>query len=317
MYEKFRGSLEGPNKIKIEEELAGYKGGVAEFAGEKPENKDSDWELSRPEVTESESILHFNEGLKAAKEIIEKLKGKFVGANYIYTYQNGYDDGRISLLEEVGEEEILKKLAYERGWSPLHDDTLAFSGSKHGNGHDITYSLGGKELHSSRFFRNTDAETFYYVAGKPVRSQEYEAFREEIRKMLYENYQQRGAEANCFRELPPEVKAKVEKMRFNYRTEQVLKNGTVVPAGIIRLKHIYGSSYFGSGGGYGSVNAFDLAAWREGRRVKKEVATKNGDNGFVSGPNEATIEPNTVLICKDGDAIGHEGRSWEEIYICE
>jgi len=106
-------------------------------------------------------------------------------------------------------------------------------------------------------------------------------------------------------------------MRFDHRTEQVLKDAQVVEAGTLKLKHIYGSSYFGSGGGYGSVNAYDLAAWREGKRVKKEVATQNGDNGFMSGPNEATIESGTILICKGGDAIGREGRSWEEIYICE
>lgn len=320
MSEKFRGYSEDSSKVKkeIQEGIIEYKEGAAEFAGEEQEYENSGWELSKPEVTESESILNFNEGIETAKEVMEKLKGEFIGAKYRDTYRGSYENGRIALLEKVGEEEILKKLAYERDWSPLYDDTLAFSGSEHGNGHNMTYFLGGKELHSSNFSDNTDAETFYYVAGKPVRSQEYEAFKKEIRKMLYENYKERGAEETYARKLPSELKEKVEKMRFDHRTEQVLEKGKIVQAGTIHLKHgPYGASYFGSGGGYGSVNAYDLAAWREGKRVKKEVATKDSDDGFTSGPNEVTIESGTVLICKGGDAIGDTGRSWEEIYICE
>jgi hypothetical protein len=106
----------------------------------------------------------------------------------------------------------------------------------------------------------------------------------------------------------------VEKMR---RTEQVLRDARVVAAGTLKLKDIYGSSYFGSGGGYGRVDAYDLAGWRAGKRIKKSIATEDRDNGFVSGPAFATIEPNTVLICKGGDNIGDEGRYQEEIYICE
>ncbi len=319
MSEKMRGGPEDPNKVKkeiAEGIMAEYKEGAAEFAGEQEQYDDS-WELSKPQVTESESILNFNAGIEAAKEMMEKMKGEFIGAQYRYTYQGGYDDGRIALLAEAGEDEILKKLAYERNWSPLYDDSLAFSGSEHGNGHNMTHLLGGKEIYSSNFSRNTDAENFYSVAGKRVTGNDYQAFMNEVRTMLYANYKERGAEETYRRELPPEVKAKVEKVRFDHRTEQVLRDGKVVPAGVIHLKHIYGSSYFGSGGGYGSVNAFDLAEWKNGKRVKKELSTQDGDNGFMSGPNEIMIEPNTVVICKGGDAIGREGRSWEETYICE
>lgn len=313
-----RGGLEDPSKVRkeIAEGMAEYKEGAAEFAGER-ERYDDCWELRKPEVTESESILNFNAGIEAAKEIMEKMKGEFIGAEYNYTYQGGYNNGSISLLAETSEDKILKKLAYERNWYPLYDDSLAFSGSEHGNGHRRTYLLGGKEIYSSNFSQDTDDEAFYFVAGKPVTSNDYEEFRNKVRKMLYENYKKRGAEETYYRELPPEVKAKVEKVRFDHRTEQVLRDGKVVPAGVVHLKNIYGSSYFGSGGGYGSVNAFDLAEWKNGKRVKKELATQDGDNGFMSGPDKITIEPNTVVICKGGDAIGREGRSWEETYICE
>src|SRR3989338_3878889 len=318
MSEKMCGGPEDPNKIKkeIAEGLAEYKEGVAEFAGEQQEYEEDDnrWEKAIPEVNPAESKRHLESGLEKAKEIIAGVKGDFIGARYSTNFY-GYSTGQIESLVNVGEEEIIKKLALGKDWSPLYDDQMAFSGRSRGDGSHFRHFIGDKEVSSSSFSQNTDAATFYYVAGEAVTPEDYEAFREEVRKMLYENYQQRGAQETYNRQLPPEVKGKVKKMRFDHRTEQVLKDAQVVEAGTLKLKHIYGSSYFGSGGGYGSVNAYDLAVWREGKRVKKEVATQNGDNGFMSGPNEATIESGTILICKGGDAIGREGRSWEEIYI--
>lgn len=320
MSEKFRGGPEDPNKVKkeIEEGVAEYKEGRAEFAGEEPEYEEDDYgrELNKSEVSPEVSARNLEAGLERAKEIIEGLKGDFVGAHYSDDFY-GYKTGRLATLEAEGEEEIVKKLALGKDWYPLFDDQLTYSGRSSGDGSHFTNYIGAQEISSSDFSRNFDAETFYSIGGQPVTGDDYEKFREEVRKMLYENYKERGAEETYRRQLPPELKAKVEKTRFDHRTEQVLKDATVVSPGTIKLRHIYGSSYFGSGGGYGSVNAYDLAAWREGKRVKKEVATKDGDNGFMSGPNEATIESGTILICKGGDAIGREGRSWEEIYICE
>jgi len=320
MLEKMRRGPENPNKVKKEmaEGMAEYKEGVAEFAGEQDayEEDNNRWEKATPEVNPAESKKHLELGLEKAKEIIAEVKGDFIGARYSSDFY-GYSTGQIESLVNVGEEEIIKKLALGKDWAPLYDDQMAFSGSSSGDGSHFRNFIGGKEISSSSFSQNTDTATFYYVAGEAVTPEDYETFREEVRKMLYENYQQRGAEETYSRQLPPEVKGKVEKIRFDDRTEQVLKDGAVVAPGVIKLRHIYGSSHFGSGGGYGSVNAYDLAEWREGKRVKKEVSTKDGDNGFMSGPNEATIESGTILICKGGDAIGREGRSWEEIYICE
>lgn len=321
MSERFRSGPEDSNKIKkeIEDGVIEYKEGVAEFAGEKSERED-DWqelrELNKPEVSPEVSARNLEAGLERAKEIIGQIKGDFIGAHFVYNF-HGYRTGRLVTLEAEGEKEIIKKLTLGGDWYPLFDDQLTYSGKSSGDASHFLNYIGAKEISSSDFSSISDAETFYYVAGQPVTGEDYEKFKKKVREMLYENYRERGAQEVWVRELPPKIDAKVKKMSFDHRTEQVLKDGRAVSPGVIHLKHIYGSSYFGSGGGYGSVGAFDLEAWKQGKRVKKEIATKDGDNGFSSGPNEITIESNTIVICKGGDAIGDKGRSWEEIYICE
>jgi hypothetical protein len=313
---------EGREAQQVQKEIAEgqleyEEGQVAEFAGEKPDYEDDyGWEPNKPEVSEAESRINLEAGIEAAKEIIEGVKGDFVGARFSDDFY-GYSSGSIMTTEEAGIDQILEKLAHGRDWSPLYDDTLAFSGRSSGDGSHFRNFIGGKEIDSSDYSRNTDAETFYYVGGKPVTAEDYQTFRDEVRKMLAENYKNRGAEETWKRQLPEDIKEQVKKMRFDRRTEQVLEQGKVVPAGKIQFRHIYGSSHFGSGGGYGSVNAFELSAWKKGERVKKEVSTEDGDNGFMSGPVAASIEPDTIIIAKGGDCIGREGRSWEEIYICE
>lgn len=74
-----------------------------------------------------------------------------------------------------------------------------------------------------------------------------------------------------------------------------------------KLQKIYGSSYFGSGGGFGRVHLFNAAA------------TGESDNGFVSGFGPDTVftvpEPNSgsLIVAVGGDSI-NGGRYWTEIF---
>lgn len=320
MRDKTGAGYEDPNKIReeIQKGLAEPKENTAEFGGERePHNEDDDqWEKATPEVDPAESKKHLEMGLEKVREIIAGVKGDFIGARYVWDI-HGYFTGQIELLENVGEKEIEQKLALEEDWSALFDDQEAFIGGESGDGHDFSHFIGRKEIRSSRFSPNSDAGTFYYVAGEAVTPEDYSVFKEEVKRMLAENYKKRGTEYPERRELPPGMKEKVEKIAFDDRTKQVLKKGKVVAPGFITFEHIYGSAYFGSSSGYGFVRAFDLAAWRDGKRVKKEIETRDSDNGFVYGPNQAIMTPGTVLICEGEDSSGRRSHRYEEIYICE
>ena len=72
------------------------------------------------------------------------------------------------------------------------------------------------------------------------------------------------------------------------------------------FSHIYGRSYFGSGGGYGSVKTL------ENCRVGGEL-----DNGFVYGPEYVEpIDPSlpAKVSASGGDCIG-QGRKWSETAV--
>jgi hypothetical protein len=75
-------------------------------------------------------------------------------------------------------------------------------------------------------------------------------------------------------------------------------------AGVVRLGHIYGWSYFGSGGAYGRTAAINA------------VVCEHGDNGFVAGPVAYRVVDRTQVAevwAAGGDCIG-EGREWREAY---
>lgn len=281
------------------------------------EEEDRGRELYKSEVSAEVSRENLEKGIEKVREILPTLSQEVIGVRYSVDYY-GYGRSKIETVSESSQDEIIRKLAVERDWEPLYDDQLNGYGRSSGDGSYYTTCIGNRPIASYEYSRNFHAETCYYVDGNPVNAEDYKTFIEAVREMMQKNYQERGVLSRGDRELPPEMMERVKKMRFDHRTEQVLATGIVVDAGQIKFKHgPYGSSYFGSGGGYGTVVAFDLAAWRKGERVKKELSTEEGDNGFVSGPKGAEIEPNTIIICKGGDAIGDEGRSWEEIYICE
>jgi hypothetical protein len=70
------------------------------------------------------------------------------------------------------------------------------------------------------------------------------------------------------------------------------------------LGHIYGGSYFGSGGGYGRVCCLENC---------RTVGT--ADNGFMSGPEAVEVidwRKPAEFEASGGDAIGERGRSWGE-----
>lgn len=315
---KGEGSEKEALRAEIEEGRSMYQEEkLASFAGEEDVYEDSGWEKRIPEVDAKESAERLKEGLEFAVEVISKAKGSFAGVHYSRDFY-GYKSAQVVSVEDVGLEECVNKLASGKDWYPLYDDQLTYSGASHGDGAHFKHYVGAVEICASDFSHNFDAEPFYYVHGEPVTHEDFEKFQEQVRKIIAESYSARGAQETYMRTLPPELAEAVKKLRFEQRTIYVLENGEKVEEGVVNLKHgPYGSSYFGSGGGYGSVKGFDLTSWKNGERTEKELETESGDNGFVSGPVKVKVERGTIVICKGGDAIGREGRSWEEIYICE
>jgi hypothetical protein len=70
----------------------------------------------------------------------------------------------------------------------------------------------------------------------------------------------------------------------------------------MRLRHIYGSSHFGSGGAYGSISGTN-------------IRVGDGDNGFVRGGSCVTVIDVTMpaaFVATGGDFVDEDGRTWEE-----
>jgi len=79
---------------------------------------------------------------------------------------------------------------------------------------------------------------------------------------------------------------------------------------IVAFRHgPYGPSYFGSGGGWGGVEAR-----KPDGSPEPNVVWALGDNGFVSGPVGVVSAPQgTKIVAVGGDYI-NEGRRWREEY---
>ncbi len=323
---------QGRVEDEIHEGLSEYKEGLAEFAGETQIEEEEEYggrELMRPEVLPEVSKRNLEAGLGRAREIIKGLQGKFIGARYHFNYGGGSGAGRaeIATLSSVGEEAVIKKLAIEQGWRPFYDDSLMEVGRFIPGNYQGTDLIGDQEISSSSFSRDSDKEPFHYIAGQLVTKDDYEYFKEEVRKMLYESHQQRGAQNIYERKLPPEMEAKVNQVRFNHRTQYVLEHRNKVGAGEIELRegdHGDADTYF-RGGSFYKLHAYDLNKWRSGQRVEKAITIgkvqetpENIRTGYTHvGPVKATIEPNTVLIGRGGSFVGDRATRWEDIYICE
>jgi hypothetical protein len=96
--------------------------------------------------------------------------------------------------------------------------------------------------------------------------------------------------------------------RYTKGHNKALERGHATPAmrritNLRPLRHIYGRSYFGSGGAYGRVCCDGNC---------EPVGTK--DNGFVSGPAAVRVKDwrkPAHFTASGGDAIG-SGREWTE-----
>lgn len=258
--------------------------------------------VEKDQIDPEVSARNFEVAVDKMRDIIEGIKGDFVGV----TDDNGL------IIKKENREEIIEKIAVYN-WSPVYDYT---NNSIERNGYFIN-SIGIKEVYS--ISDNDDGSVSREICGESVNSGDYIKFVTETGKMLNEKKQQLGiSDYVSLERLPQDIKDEVKKIKFKNRTEYVLNQGEIVTPGFIEFKYgPYGDTHFGSGTTDGSVIAYDLKEWREGKRVKKIVVTKDGDNGFVSGPVGATIDSNTILICKSRDFTDDQVITREEIYICE
>lgn len=104
--------------------------------------------------------------------------------------------------------------------------------------------------------------------------------------------------------LAREDKARQEAARLAQEASRAAQKAELDKAGIVRLKHIYGPSYFGSGGGYGRAAGLNA------------VVLEHGDNGFMAGPSTFQVVDRSLpaeVWAQGGDSIG-EGRRWREAY---
>ncbi len=245
--------------------------------------------------------------LAACSSMLDQATGKLIGTERYTRFQGGYHSTSLHFTENIHgtgqKDKIFENVT--RGATPIFDTSLTHSLNSSGVGYHEGYYLGGKEIanHNHNYERGGHS---YQIMGHSVTEAGYKQFVDQVKALL----EQRGIDQKS--ELPAELKTELSRFQMN----RTLSNATAVQEGWIQLRDIYGGSYFGSGGGYGSVRAYDLDDWRKGIRTELPLETKAGDNGFVSGPNAVDIKPGMIVIARGGDSIG-EGRSWTETYRCE
>lgn len=232
-------------------------------------------------------------GIKEAGEVC------LVGASTSTTYRGGYWSSEVNFnLNELPE-------LLACGWQAAYSNEFTFEGRSHGSGASWAYYIGQIEICSRREIAEygQEAENFYYTPSGRITKECYDELVAKI-KVLFPKRKEDS------------VSAEVQELKRQGRIAQILRRMKTVESEEIGLGHIYGASYFGSGGAWGSVHSYDLAALHEGRFVEvPTVVISSGDNGFVSGISAVKIAPGTVVIAKGGDCVGYEGRSWEEIYV--
>lgn len=233
------------------------------------------------------------------------FSGTIVG-NYFYGYQHdrfvtGQD--AIAALARRGGAHGLSESDSVRAVS---DRQLVRTVYSHGSAYTATWLLDGRAVarYEHRHADGGRPETWYYdVAGIEATKEEWDSFEAAAAAMVPQPFDADAA-----------VAALVERAQC----EADLASAFEAEAGAqIGFGQICGSSYFGSGGGYGSVRCYDLDAMRQGRYIKVDVElqTLDKDNGFVRGPIAATTPVGrVVVVASGGDCIG-EGRYHRSVFV--
>jgi hypothetical protein len=248
---------------------------------------------------EAESPENLKKALEKAKELIAGLKGEFIGVDYGETHGNPYFQGGKVLAAKNGEEEILKRLAFD-SCEALYDDSVSHNG--------YNTCIGDKEIYRQEYRERYKPRDFYSVAGERVTGDDYETFREEVKKMINESYQQRNVEKPSDRKLNPDDLDKIKMYVINNQ----IKNGKTISAGTFQPESVYGKK-----GQFSHVFAYDFEAYRKGELVEKKVVTEKISNGFMMLIDKVTVEPNTILLFSGPVSYGRNPSRSEIAYICE
>lgn len=275
-----------------------HRRGCSEYEPSEMEKARLDREKAELEaILKEESIA----ALQWAENTIRGLKAggrQLVGASLSSTYRGGYWKQEL----DFDTASLRKRLA--SGWSPVFSDQVVTEGRNHGSGSTVSYYVGATEICSRRgeWEWNTAAEYFHSSPGGRLCESDFDA----LVTLLKEEFPEK--------ETSEGEKAEVKTLRRQGRIAEILHKMEEVTSDTVGLGHIYGGSYFGSGGAWGGVRTYDLAALREGQFVEVEtLPVEHGDNGFVSGVTAVKIKPGTVVVARGGDNVGYEGRKWESI----
>lgn len=260
-------------------------------------------ELSSQLEQEKEAIV--KDGLARCSTILDQATGAIVGTYQKKWFYN-YAQDTISLNPpdtETAKVGLFANLA--NGHSLLHDDQYVKIGNGSGDGTSSAHYIGSQVV-ADYYYRelNGDEIINYKIFDRAVSQEVYNEFVTGLQGLATNKEHQK---------LPKDL----AKQYTDFRMDQILEQAVKVESGWKDLGSIYGRSYFGSGGGYGSVNAYNLTDWRNHIKTPVEIGIENGDNGFVYGPNRVNIPPDTLIVARGGDAIGRDGRTWKETYYCE
>ena len=236
---------------------------------------------------------------------LDRATGELVGTVKFTYIQGGYSSTSVCFIGDMTEkskEAIFGTLT--RGAEPVFDSSLTRYSESNGSSRYEAYYLGAQEI-ASNLHNHNSGQTSCNICGHQVTKAEYKEFVEQVKALL----ERKGVEQKS--ELPTGMLDEFSRWKMNLAVSEA----QVVPAGWRQLKGIYGASHFGSGGGYGSVEAYVLKDWLKGVKTPARLEANSANDGFTSGPNAVNIQEGTIVLARGGDGIG-QGRSWHEIYVC-